>query len=83
MPAKKTTIAAAEKRVIKAEMKTLGRNYQKLLSDALKTEKAARKEFAVAQRKYKATMARIDKAVPRATAKIERRVAMLEGRLNS
>lgn len=83
MPAKKTTLAAAEKRVIKNEMKTLARAHQKILADALKAENAAHKEFAQAQRKYKAALARIDKSVPRATATCERRMGILEGRLNS
>jgi hypothetical protein len=83
MPATKTTTATAEKRVIKAEMKTLGRNYRKLLSDALKARKAAIKEITAAERRYKIAISRIDKAVPLATAIIERRIAILEGRLAS
>ena len=81
MPAKKTTtIATAEKRVITAEMKTLGRNYKKLLADATKASKTAHQELLAAQRKYKLITTRIDKAVARETAAIERRMAILEGR---
>ena len=78
-----TSLAVAEKRQIKADMKTLGRVHKKLLTDSIKATNAAKKEYVAAHRKYTATMNRIDKAVPRETAKIERRMAILEGRLHS
>ena len=81
MTKKSSSPEAAQKRVWKAEMKTLGRNYRKILSDALKAQKIAAQEVRAAQRKYAAVMKRIDTQVPRATAAIERRVAILEGRI--
>ena len=81
MPAKSLSPEAAQKRVWKQEMKTLGRNYRKILSDALKSRKAAARDVRTAQRKYAAIVKRIDTQVPRATAAIERRVAILEGRI--
>jgi hypothetical protein len=82
MPAKKPeSHESAMRKMWKAERVTLGRTYCKILSDALKADKAAAKEFRAAQRKYQATRKRIDKAVPRQTAKIERRIAILDGKL--
>ena len=80
MPAK-TTIATAEKRVIKNEMRTLGRAHKKMLADALKAHKAARRELLSAHLKYGKTTTRIDNSVKRESAAIERRVSILEGRL--
>ena len=75
------TIAAAEKRVIKHEMRTLGRAYRKILADAGKAGKSARREILAAERKFDQTLRRIDKSVARETKAIERRMAILEGRL--
>jgi len=77
----KTSIATAEKRVIKHEMRTLGRAHKKMLADALKADKAAKRELLSAQRKYRKTITRIDNSVKRESAAIERRVSILEGRL--
>ena len=83
MTKKSSSPEAAQKSVWKAEMKTLRRNYRKILSDALKAQKIAAQEARSAQRKYAAIMKRIDTQVPRATATIERRIAILEGRIGS
>lgn len=80
MPAK-TTIRTAEKRVITHEMKTLGRNYKKILSDALKAKKANKREMSLASKKFLSTDIRINERVERETKAIERRMAILEGRL--
>lgn len=83
MLAKKTTIATAEKRQIKAEMKSLTSARKKILTDSIQAANAALKELRAAQRKHTAILNRIDKAVPRETAKITRRIAILEGRIHS
>jgi len=83
MTRKSTSPEAAQKRVWKSEMHTLGRNYRKILNDSLRARNAAARELRTAQRKYVAITKRIDAQVPRATAAIERRVAILEGRIKS
>ncbi len=83
MSSKKTTLDAAEKRVIKAEIKTLTFNHKKMLSEATKAAHSAHSELMAAQKRYKKTVTQIDKALPRETAKIQRRVAILVGRLHS
>jgi hypothetical protein len=83
MPAKPKNIASAEKRQIKTEMKTIARAHKKMLTDSIKAANQATKELMAAKRKYDVTIKRIDTAVPRETAKIERRMAILEGRLHS
>ena len=81
MPAKSKSPEAAQKKVWKAELKTLSRNRGKILSDAAKAERTATKEFAAAGRKYKAAIDRIKREVPKATKSIDRRIAILEGRI--
>ena len=77
MPAKKTTIATAEKRVIKAEIATLKRASRKVASDHI----AAHKKLAAEQRRINRDFARLDRSEQRAGSAIARRLAILEGRL--
>lgn len=70
MPAKKTTIAAAEKRVIKAEIRTLRKNHAKLTADW-------RRE----QKRLDRLKAQADKRVERESITIIRRLSILNGRL--
>lgn len=81
MSTKSPSPEAAQKRVWKHEMKTLGRSYRKILSDALKARKSAERDLRAAHRKYDAIVKRLASQVPRATSAIERRVAILEGRI--
>lgn len=83
MPRKSTSPEAAQKRVWKAERKTLGRAYCKVLNDANKAQKAAAKKLMAAKREYDATINRIDREVPKATKSIERRIAILDGRIGA
>jgi len=78
---KSKTPEAAQKKVWKAERKALVRAYGKILNDANKAMKAASKKLKAAQREYEREMRRIDRDVPKATDKIERRIAILDGRL--
>jgi len=81
MPAKPSTITAAEKRVIRAETKAFVRSLSKVQSDAKKARIAAVKKLRAAEREYSSAVARIDREVPKATKSIERRIAILAGRL--
>lgn len=80
MPAK-TSPEAAQKKVWKAELTSIARNRKKILADASKAEKQATKDFAAAGRKYKSAIARIKREVPKALKDIDRRIAILEGRI--
>ena len=76
MPAK-TTIAAAEKRVIKNEITTLKKALRRITSDSVKEAKRidlARKEL---DRRY----IRVAKSYDRESKAACRRIAILEGRL--
>lgn len=81
MPAKSTSPEAAQRKVWKAERNALGRAYSKVLQDANKAQSAATKKFMAAKREYEKAIKRIDREVPKATGKIERRIAILDGRL--
>ena len=81
MTRKSASPEAAQKRVWKAEMHALGRIYRKILSDATKARKQAGRELRAAHRKYDALIKRINKSVPRECSSIERRVAILQGRI--
>ncbi len=90
MPAKKTTIATAEKRVIKSEISTLKKALRKVQTDCNKELSRAKREDAADRaaalkrhNKFLKFHARVKKAGHRGSASIERRVAILEGRLNS
>lgn len=79
MPAKKTTIAAAEKRVIKAEIATMKRNLRKVHSDCRRERKA----YGQLLRQWDTKLKRLNKTEARELASATRRIAILEGRLHS
>lgn len=83
MSAKSKSPEAAQRKVWKSELKTLASNQRKILADAARAEKQATKEFAAACRKYKASIDRIKREVPKATKEIYRRMAILEGRIGA
>lgn len=81
MSAKPKTIAAAERRQIRAELKQLDavkRKISKDFSDELKRLTAARDK---AQRDLNTFNARREKQLPRLTASANRRIDLLKGRL--
>lgn len=77
MPAKKTTIAAAEKRVIKAEIATLKRASRKVDADRKKEQGRITTEIRKLERLY----TKNTNASRNAGKTILRRLAILEGRL--
>lgn len=77
MPAKKTTIASAEKRVIKAEIKTLAKNRSKVTKDTTREVNLCTAEISKLNRKLN----RIVQSEILECKKIDRRIAILEGRL--
>jgi len=77
MPSKETTLATAEKRVIKAELTTLQKALRKVASDC----RRARKVQTEIQRKSKLKLARLEKSESSLTTHITRRIAILEARL--
>lgn len=81
MSAKSKSPEAAQKRAWKAERKDLIRAYSKIHSDAKKARIAAVKKLRAAEREYASDVARIGREVPKATDKIERRIAILDGRI--
>lgn len=88
MPAKKTTIATAEKRVIKAEIHALRQSACKVKQDvqqafkrSLKEADAAVKTANKVHRKHLAFAEKLIKSEMRETASIERRICILQGRL--
>lgn len=88
MPAKKTTIATAEKRVIKAEISGLKKSRSKIQTDCNKELGRAKREDAADRaaalkrhNKFLKLHARVKKAMHRECDSIERRIAILEGRL--
>lgn len=90
MPAKKTTIAAAEKRVIKAEIHALRvsackvrRDVRQAFNRSLKETDAIVKAANKAHRKHLAFAEKLIKSETRETASISRRIAILQGRLHS
>lgn len=83
MPRKSTSPEAAQKRVWKAELKDLTRNRKKILGDGHKARIAAVKRLRIAEREYSNAVAKIDREVPKATKSIDRRIAILEGRIGA
>ena len=81
LPAKSKSPEAAQKRIWKAERKDLVRAYTKIMNDATRAVEAAAKKLKAAQREYDREMRRIDSEVPKASKKIERRMAILDGRI--
>ena len=88
MPAKKTTIATAEKRVIKAEVKSCTAALKAVSRDFKRARRLAEKECAnafraadIARAKYRKTQSQLDKREARETATITRRISILQGRL--
>ena len=77
MPAKKTTIASAEKRVIKAEISTLKRAARKVDADRKKEQRRITTEIRKLERLY----TKNTNASRTAGLGILRRLAILEGRL--
>ena len=79
MPAKKTTIATAEKRIIKAEISTLKRAARKVDADRKKEQRRITTEIHKLERLY----TKNTNASRTAGKTILRRLAILEGRLFS
>lgn len=77
MPAKKTSISTAEKRVIKAEIKTLKRAVRKITSDSVIEAKRIDRAREELDRQY----LRVSKSYDRETKSACRRISILEGRL--
>jgi DNA-binding transcriptional regulator GbsR (MarR family) len=77
MPAKKTTIQAAEKRVIKAEIATLKKAFRKVDADRKKEQSRITTEIRKLERLY----TKNTNASRTAGLTILRRLAILEGRL--
>jgi uncharacterized protein YpuA (DUF1002 family) len=77
MTAKKTTIADAEKRVIRAEIKTLTKIRTKVTKDATRAVNQCVAEIAKTQR----NLNRIVQSEILGCKKIDRRLAILEARL--
>ena len=79
MPAKKTTIATAEKRIIKAEISITRKALRKIVADRKKEQRRIAGEIRKLERCYtKAT-----NSCRRESEAATRRIAILEGRLNS
>ncbi len=83
MPRKSTSPEAAQKQVWKAELKDLTRNRKKILGDGHKARIAAVARLRIAEREYSNAVAKIDREVPKATKSIDRRIAILEGRIGA
>lgn len=85
MPAKKSesspTHDAAQKRVWKADLKTLESMRRKVGRDFAAARKPLEKAFLAARRKLVAFEKREEKLRPRAVAKIDRRIGIVKGRL--
>jgi hypothetical protein len=77
MSAKKSTIATAEKRVIKAEIATHKKAWNKVFKDC----STARRKLFAEKLKIDRELKRIDKAQERERLTICRRIAILQGRL--
>lgn len=77
MSTKPTTIAAAEKKVIKSEISTLKRALRKINSDTAKEHK----RIATVRRQLDRDAARLTRAHTSETAAATRRIAILQGRL--
>jgi len=81
MPAKKTTIAAAEKRVIKAEIAALKKASLKVTADFRSEEKAVFAAWKKADKAVHLFQARRANQKPKQLAVIDKRIAILTGRL--
>lgn len=83
MPTKSDSHDSAMLKVWTTERKLLARRHKKILADVLRAQRAATKELRTAERKYNATMKRIDRDVRQVTKAIERRVGILDGKLGN
>jgi len=81
MSAKTTSPEAAQRKVWKAELKSMTRARKKVLTDSQKAAVQNHKEWVAAQKKYKKSLDRITREVPKALQSIDRRIAILEGRI--
>lgn len=81
MPAKSKSPEAAQRKVWSAEIKTLEGNRRKVKRDFDKERDRLWKAFMTARKKLDAYDAKAEKALPRALAKFDSRIAVLRGRL--
>ena len=81
MPAKQTTIATAEKRVIKAEITSLKKASLKVSADFRTEQKAVFATWKKADKAIHIFQARQAKQLPKQLAVIDKRIAILTGRL--
>lgn len=79
MPTKPTTITAAEKRVIKAELRTCKQSLRKVQKDCVAEDGRISREI----RKLETARKKLSSTYSRESAAICRRMAILEGRLHS
>ena len=77
MPAKTTTIRSAEKRVIKAEIRSLKKARREIVSSYLKESKRITADARKAARSF----AQVTKSMRRESASVDRRISILQGRL--
>ena len=82
MPAKKSSSPeVAQKRIWTQDLKTLETNRRKVGRDFDQARKPLYKAFLAARRKLDAFDKREEKLRPRAVANIDRRIAILKGRI--
>lgn len=88
MPAKSSSPEAAQKRVWKAELRTHQKNRQSMLRDFKKAHRLSEKECAqairsaqIAKAKHRKDLIRLGKSEARETAAIDKRIAILKGRI--
>lgn len=81
MSAKKPTIATAEKRVIRAELATLKKAAARVVADFRREKQAVWDRWKKADREVHKFQARAAKQQPRQLAAIDKRIAILTGRL--
>jgi hypothetical protein len=81
MSSKTTSPESAQRKVWMAELKTMTRARKKVLADSSKAARQNSKEWAAARNKFHKTIGRINREVPKAIASIDRRIAILEGRI--
>jgi hypothetical protein len=83
MSARKTTIATAQKRVIKSEISALQKRITKVENTKFRERGILWKIFYAAQRKLDQFDNAYDASLAREKAPLERRIAILAARLNS
>lgn len=81
MPAKTTSPDAAQKKVWKAEIRSLEQNRKKIRRDFREEQKRLFKACDAADRALRAFDKRVEKQLPKAEADIDRRVGILKGRI--